>query len=109
MAEGSVLKGIKDSWSLMEFARKMGAPKLARLTAKETGEEFSALMFPTAQTLPNGERRDFTMVAFSSNLGVLTPQEIADQKDELQIVQLESDTYHLCRKGAGAWLDINLF
>lgn len=105
MAGKPVLKGIADSWSLMDFARKMGSPKLAsNLVNQETGEEFSALMFPTKQG-----NRDFTMVAFSSNLGVLTPREIATRKDELQVVQLESGNYYLCVKGAGSWEDINLF
>jgi hypothetical protein len=105
MAGQAVLKGIKDSWSFMDFARKMGQPKRAQLTNNETGENFAALMFPTKQ----GDR-DFTMVAFSSKLGELSAQEIAARKDELQVVQLEeSDNLYLCAKGSGAWEDIALF
>lgn len=104
MANGAKLIGIKDSWSFMDFARKMGQPKRAQLTNNETGENFAALMFPTKQ----GDR-DFTMVAFSSNLGELSVKEIVERKDELQVVQLESDNYYLCNKGNGAWEDINLF
>lgn len=104
MAGQSVLKGIKDSWSFMDFARKMGQPKRALLANKDTGEEFAALMFPTKQ----GDR-DFTMVAFSSNLGELSVQEIVAKKDELQVVLLESGNYYLCSRGNGAWEDINLF
>jgi len=104
MAGQAVLKGIKDSWSLMEFARQKGAPKRAILTNAETKEDFAALMFPT----PQGDR-DFTMVAFSSNLGELSAADIAARKEELQVVQLESDNYYLCNKGNGAWEDIALF
>ena len=105
MAGTAIQRGIKDSWSLMDFARKNGAPKRAILTNKETNEDFAALMFPT----PQGDR-DFTMVAFSSNLGELSAAEIAARKEELQVVQLEeSDNYYLCVKGNGAWEDIALF
>lgn len=105
MAGTAIQRGIKDSWSLLDFARKNGAPKRAILTNSETKEEFAALMFPT----PQGDR-DFTMVAFSSKLGELSAQEIAARKDELQVVQLEeSDNLYLCAKGSGAWEDINLF
>ena len=109
MAGQAVLKGIKDSWSLLDYARKNGAPKRAKLTNSDTGEEFAALMFPTPQTLPDGTQRDFTMVAFSSNLGELSAADVAARKEELQVVQLESGNYYLCVKGNGAWEDINLF
>ena len=110
MAGNAIQRGIKDSWSLMDFARKNGAPKRAILTNSETKEDFAALMFPTPQVLPNGEKRDFTMVAFSSNLGELSAAEIAARKEELQVVQLEeSGNYYLCVKGNGAWEDIALF
>ena len=104
MAGEAKIIGIKDSWSLLEFARMKGAPKRAQLTNTTTGENFAALMFPTKQ----GDR-DFTMVAFSSNLGELSAADIAARKEELQVVLLESDNYYLCVKGSGAWEDINLF
>ena len=107
MANEAKMIGIKDSWSFMDFARKMGQPKRAILDhTNEKGEveQFAALMFPTKQ----GDR-DFTMVGFSSKLGELSVKEIVERKDELQVVQLESDNYYLCAKGNGAWEDINLF
>ena len=85
MANEAKLIGIKDSWSFMDFARKMGQPKRAQLTNSETGKNFVALMFPTKQ----GDR-EFTMVAFSSNLGELSAADVAARKEELQVVQLES-------------------
>lgn len=86
---------IVNFWPLMEFARKMGQPKRAKLINKDTGEEFAALMFPTPQTLDDGTTRDYTMVAFSSELGELSAKEISARKDELCIVQLESGNYYL--------------
>lgn len=82
-------------WTLMDFARKMGQPKRAILTNSETGEKFAALMFPTPQTLNDGTTRDYTMVAFSNELGELSAKEISARKDELCIVQLESGNYYL--------------
>ena len=110
MAEGAKLVGIKDSWSLMDFSRKMGKPKRAsNLANKETGETFAALMFPTPQTMPDGTQRDFTMVSFSSNLGEISTLEIVNKRDELQVVLLETGNYKLCKQGEGAWEDVNLF
>jgi hypothetical protein len=47
------------------------------------------------------------VVNFSSNLGELTPQQIASMKDELQVVQLTSGTYKLCKTGS-TWEDVDL-
>lgn len=81
---------IEEVWNFLDFAKKMGQPKRATLTNNETGENYAALMFPT----PQGDR-EFTMVAFSSDLGELTAKEIVDRKDELYIVKLESGNYYL--------------
>ena len=104
MADQAVLKGIKDSWSLMDFARQKGTPKRAILTSK-AGDSFAALMFPS----PDGEGRSFTMVSFSSNMGELTVSEIQNKKDELQVVQLETGTFILCLKGESVWEEVKLF
>ena len=90
--------GIKNSWSLISFAfgKQM---KLATLNG-ENGE-FKSVVFI------NGS--DYTFVSFSSKLGELTASEIVSQKDQLQVVQLNSGTYKLCRRGEGnTWEDIIL-
>jgi hypothetical protein len=89
-ADQPQMSKIEEVWNFMDFAKMMGQPKRATLTNKETGENFAALMFPT----PQGDR-EFTMVAFSSDLGELTAKEIVDRKDELYIVKLESGNYYL--------------
>ena len=92
---------IKNSWSLITFAKEFG-PKMqvGEFVNKETGEDFKSCIFT------NGETRTF--VAFSSKMGVLSPREIAAKKNELQVVQLESGHYSLCKQGENTWEDVDL-
>lgn len=103
MTDNSVMKGIKDSWSLITFAKAHGRMSTGECTNHETGEIFKACAF----TNPNDNTRVY--VSFSSKLGELTPEQIAAQKDDLQVVQLESGNYKLCKAGANAWQDVDLF
>ena len=93
--------GIKNSWSLISFAKTHGRMKVAPFVNRETGECFKSCAFLSSE----GE---VTLVAFSSKLGELTPKQIAAQKDELQVVQLESGTYKLCKAGHDTWEDVDL-
>ena len=93
--------GIKNSWSLISFAKSHGKMKVAPFVNKETGEAFKSCAFLS----PDGE---ITLVAFSSNLGELTPKQIAAQKDDLQVVQLESGSFKLCKTGHDTWEDVDL-
>ena len=95
--------GIKNSWSLMSFARSHGKMQVAPFVNKETGEEFKSCVF----TDPEDNSRTF--VAFSSKLGELTPKDIVARKDSLQVVELESGTFKLCNVGANNWEDVELF
>ncbi len=99
---GSVLKGIKNSWSLIDFAKSHGKMQVGDCTNHESGEIFKSCIF----TNPSDNTRTF--VAFSSKLGVLTPKEIVERKDELQVVELDSGNFSLCNAGANAWQDVNL-
>lgn len=92
---------IKNSWSLLAFAKEFG-PKMqvGEFVNKETGEDFKSCIFT------NGETRTF--VAFSSKMGPLSPREIAAKKNELQVVQLESGHYSLCKQGENTWEDVDL-
>ena len=94
-------KGIKDSWSLLSFARSHGQMKLASFINKETGEPFKSCAFVD-------NTGAVTLVGFSANLGELSPQEIVRKKNELQVVQLESGTYKLCAQGGDSWSTIDL-
>ena len=93
--------GIKDSWSLISFAKTHGRMKVAPFVNRETGECFKSCAFLSS-------KGEVTLVAFSSKLGELTPAEIAAQKNDLQVVQLESGTYKLCKAGHDTWEDVDL-
>ena len=93
--------GIKNSWSLISFAKAHGRMKVAPFVNKETGECFKSCAFLDSEG-------GITLVAFSSKLGELTPAQIAAQKDDLQVVQLESGTYKLCKAGHDTWEDVDL-
>ena len=75
--------------------------KVAPFVNKETGEAFKSCAFISS----TGE---ITLVAFSSKLGELTPKQIAAQKNNLQVVQLESGSFKLCKAGHDTWEDVDL-
>lgn len=90
--------GIKNSWSLISFAAGKQM-KLASL--KGENGEFKSVVFIDGS--------NYTFVSFSSKLGELSAKDIVAYKDQLQVVELNSGTYKLCRKGEGnAWEDIVL-
>lgn len=98
----SVMQGIKNSWSLISFAKAHGRMQVGEFANGETGELFKSTVF----TNPVDNTRVF--VSFSSKLGVLTPKEIAERKDELQVVELESGNFSLCKAGQNSWEDVDL-
>lgn len=107
MANAAVNRGIRNSWSLLSFARAHGKMQVGQFTNGKSGDKFSSCIFTDAE----GSQ---CFVAFSSNLGVLTPQQIAAQKDKLRVVELEPDEngvthYSLCRQGENNWQDVDLF
>ena len=101
MATTATTVGIKNSWSLISFAKTHGRMKVAPFVNKETGECFKSCAFLDS----DGE---ITLVAFSSKLGELTPKQIAAQKDDLQVVQLESGSFKLCKASHDTWEDVDL-
>ena len=101
MATTATTVGIKNSWSLISFARTHGRMKVAPFVNKDTGECFKSCAFLSS----DGE---VTLVAFSSKLGELTPAQIAAQKNDLQVAQLESGSYKLCKAGHDTWEDVDL-
>lgn len=70
---------IIQTWSLLDFAREYGKPKLAHCKNQDTGEEFTCVVF--------GEPSNRIFVAFSFKLGELTPQEIVDKKEQLKVAK----------------------
>ena len=98
----AIFEQINKSWSLLEFAKTHGKMQVGEFKDKETGAIFKACIF----TSPNDGTHTF--VAFSTKLGELTPKEIAMQKDELYVVQLESGNYSLCKKRINNWENVVL-
>ena len=101
MADTATNVGIKNSWSLLAFARMKGKMQIGSFENEETHENFKSAIF----TDNEGNR---CFVAFSSKMGELTPAEIVAQKDKLQVVELESGNYSLCRVGENSWVDVAL-
>lgn len=108
---------IINHWSLLAFASNFGTQlATGECTNHSTGEVYKACTFS------NGDKRTF--VRFGKSLeGGLTLKEIVDQREGLQIVQLEVDaetlekrkqegkqleTYALCKKGESAWDSVDL-
>lgn len=96
---------IKNSWGLIAFARTKGKMQVAPFV-NESGEAFKSCVFTHPET---GER---CFVNFSSNLGEMTPAEIAAQKDNLQVIERQGDDgkcrFILCRAGQSTWSDVDL-
>lgn len=102
MATNSQKVGIKNSWSLLDFARTHGRMKVTNdLVNSQTGETFKSCAFVDTEGA-------VTLVGFSSGLGELTPSQIAAQKDSLQVVELESGNYKLCKASTDNWQDVDL-
>ena len=99
--QGNANQGIVKSWSLLAFAREKGHMQLGDFTNPATGEEFKACIF-------TDEDMNRTFVGFSHNLGVLTAKQIAAQKADLQVVELESGYFSLCKQGSNSWEDVDL-
>lgn len=93
------MSNIVSSCDLLQFAagRRM---QVGAFVNKESGETFKSCIFTAA----DGNR---CFVAFSSKLGELTPQQIAAQKHDLQVVTMDSGSHILCRKGT-SWEDVEL-
>ena len=102
MANTAQNVGIKNSWSLLAFAKSHGKMQVGEFANKETGETFKSCIFT------NPEDNSRTFVAFSSKMGEMTPGQIAAEKDSLQVVELESGNYSLCKQGANSWADVDL-
>lgn len=100
---------IVKSWDLVEFAKMKGKPSLGTFNCTNSaGEQFTAksVVFTDPSNPDNQTNKCF--VGFSRNLGELTTSEIVARKNELQVVQLESGSHILCKKGANAWEDFEL-
>lgn len=107
------MPGIKNSWSLIAFARSHGRMAVTQprdFVNSKTGESFTARSCAFTHPTEKDEqgRAKVCFVAFSRNLGELSPSEISARKDELNVAELENGNYVLCAQGSGSWDDVDL-
>lgn len=111
--------------SLRSFFTTYRPMKRGTFLNKESGEQFSKLIFPDfsvykgddgiqhvvrTNAIPEAKKKDssYLQVGFSSNLGEITNAELKAQLDQLQVVTLESGSFKLCKQGEGTWEDVDL-
>lgn len=94
--------------------------KRAPFVKKESGESFTKLVFPdysiikgtqeivATSAVPKDKESSYLMVGFSSNLGELSNAELQKQLDALQVCQLESGSFKLCKAGEGQWQTVDI-
>lgn len=101
----STQKEIINSWTFMAFANEVVGAKhcvIQPYKNKETGLQFKSVDLTDA-------KGHTTHINFSSKMGELTPQELRDQRFDLQVLQFPDTTdeatgeikhhYNLCKKG----------
>ena len=97
--------GVLNSWSFVEFSHKFAKLKYAKSLVNKAGEKFTSLVGVSTEG-------DYTFINFSNNLGVLTPAELKEKKDSLQVVlntgAKGQKVYTLCNRGANSWEDIDI-
>lgn len=88
------------TWTLPAFIREFGELEVGEFVNGETGEKFKSCIF----------RKDGTntFVAFSSKLGVLTPEQINSMRTELVVVRRPSGSYSLAKPKKKRWKKVVL-
>jgi hypothetical protein len=102
-----------NSWSLREFRNAFGKMKVTpkqEFVNSKTGEKFMAsscvFLHPTKKD--DQGRQLATFVGFAQSLGEMTPAEIAQDVDNLQVVfNEENQHYYLCHYGDSSWMDVD--
>ena len=97
--------GVLNSWSFVEFSHKFTKLKYAKNLVNKAGERFTSLV-------AIDDAGNYTFINFSKKLGVLTPAELKERKQDLQVVLNtgadSQEVYTLCNKGANTWEDIDI-
>lgn len=101
--------GIINSWSLVAFAHSHGKMKIVPCIKRDEQGNVVDSWKSCAFQAPNG---GITFVSFSPKLGELTPKEISNRRDELQVVECTTKAgnqmFSLCKKGENSWEDVDL-
>lgn len=101
---------IINSYSWSAFKALKGTPKYATgLVNSQSGDVFTALAFEHPTQLTQDKKPSLCFVSFAEKLGVLTPQQLKEQVNDLQIVENEEGRFTLCKKGEnGGWETIDI-
>lgn len=92
--------GIKNSYSLLAWAEGYQVKLVpAHKAVNAKGEEFDAPQ--SIALIDNGSVKAFA--AFSSNLESMSAEELCSEARNLNVVELESGTFKVCRPGEGTW------
>lgn len=91
---------VEKSWSLINFAKAFGQPKLAKCVNKDTGEEFESIAFDAGDG-------NLTFCHFGYSTVGMSAKDISAQKDKL-MVGLNSNGKYTLYKQESAWETISL-
>jgi hypothetical protein len=92
------------SWSIKQFAQIHGkSVKLTTPFLSKEGKTFRKIAFSD----PTQPDKQATLVGFSDKLGELSASELVAQQHSLQIVQLQSGSFKICRTADTAWETID--
>lgn len=120
MSNETNLSKITNRQSFRSFYKEFKPMKRAPFINKSSGEQFTKLVFPEYSVLketqeivatskvPKDKEYSYLMVGFSSKLGELSNAELQAQLDALQVCQLESGSFKLCKQGEGDWETVEL-
>jgi hypothetical protein len=98
--------GIKNSYSLLAWTRGYTVKLVpAHKAVDRNGKEFDA---PQSIALINDEDGSVNaFAAFSSSLEAMSAAELVAQAKDLNVVELNSGTFKVCRPGEGSWKTLN--
>lgn len=93
--------GIKNSYSLLAWCKGYQAKLVpAHVAINKDGKEFEA---PQSIALIDDDDKVHAFAAFSSNLEAMSAAELMAAAKDLNVVELESGTFKVCRPGEGSW------
>lgn len=93
--------GIKNSMSFLAWVNGQTAKLVpAHKAVGKDGIEFDA---PQSVALVDNSGDVIAFAAFSSNLEAMSAKELVAEAKNLNVVELESGTYKICRPGEGSW------
>lgn len=107
-----------DIYTVKEAIKNFGKLKIAKLVNSNTGDSFKTCAFQRPILDDEGKQVvdakgkpafNVTFCGFAQRIGELTPQEIKDRIDELQVLYVKATgKYKLTTVGGEAWEDVDI-